>query len=352
VSDLCRLPRLPVAALPGPSRCPDCDRGRHRAQQRSRTWSLLCSSPVPSRWSRRSPSWWPSAFHGGVEVRTPGHRRALLVLAALVAALGPALVPSHRSLAGLIGACSSCRTAVAAQGGAASGGLKAKHARTPSSRAHQPARGGGKNEQRVGFVMAFKACSRGLEVVIIVLTLGATSGKGRSCRAGGRCRTGGGRHRRCAGGPSALRRPRERHEAGRGTDARQLRTFWSGEGLHVSWPGSDLAIVALVASTAQRRGRDNRPSSAPGPRRRRRSSMPESASPESVSLARRALVGFGRFLVGLPHRRTPSCSWRGRGASSPSACSPHRTPQHRGRHPPARGRHRPARGTLRRAARR
>ena len=57
-------------------------------------------------------------------------------------------------------------------------------------------------------------------------------------------------------------------------------TFWSGEGVHVRWPGSDLAVVALVAlygvgawllvhlvSVRRSVGQSDRPAGAPVPRK-------------------------------------------------------------------------------------
>jgi len=67
-------------------------------------------------------------------------------------------------------------------------GLKAKHDEDAIFQEHiSQLEAAGKNEQRVGFVMAFKGVFlEGLEVVIIVLTSAPPRGRS-SCRAGGRC---------------------------------------------------------------------------------------------------------------------------------------------------------------------
>jgi len=76
----------------------------------------------------------------------------------LVAALGRHWSTSHRRLAGPYrGRAPRVRTAVAAQGGAASGGAEGEARRGRIFQEHiSQLEAAGKNEQRVGFVMAFK----------------------------------------------------------------------------------------------------------------------------------------------------------------------------------------------------
>jgi len=145
-------------------------------------------------------------------------------------------------------------------------------------------------------------------VVIIVLTLGATSGKvGLAALAAAAALV-------VVGIVGALVArqlsgvPENAMKMGVGLMLVSFGTFWSGEA-SMCRGRSDLAIVALVAIYGAAAWVATTSSSAPGPRRRRRSSMPESASPGIGSLARRALVGFGRFWWDFLIGDTPSCSW-------------------------------------------
>lgn len=190
-------------------------------------------------------------FTAGWKSALQGAGVALLVLAALVAALGPALVHIPidvlRVLIGgvlLVFGLQWLRKAVLR-----AAGLKAKHDEDAIFQEHiSQLEAAGKNEQRVGFVMAFKGVFlEGLEVVIIVLTLGATSGKvGLAALAAAAALV-------VVGIVGALVArqlsgvPENAMKMGVGLMLVSFGTFWSGEGLHVSWPGSDLAIVALVA---------------------------------------------------------------------------------------------------------
>jgi uncharacterized membrane protein len=190
-------------------------------------------------------------FTAGWKSALQGTGVALLVLAALVAALGPALVHIPidvlRVLIGgvlLVFGLQWLRKAVLR-----AAGLKAKHDEDAIFQEHiSQLEAAGKNEQRVGFVMAFKGVFlEGLEVVIIVLTLGATSGKvGLAALAAAAALV-------VVGIVGALVArqlsgvPENAMKMGVGLMLVSFGTFWSGEGLHVSWPGSDLAIVALVA---------------------------------------------------------------------------------------------------------
>jgi uncharacterized membrane protein len=190
-------------------------------------------------------------FTAGWKSALQGAGVALLVLAALVAALGPALVHIPidvlRVLIGgvlLVFGLQWLRKAVLR-----AAGLKAKHDEDAIFQEHiSQLEAAGKNEQRVGFVMAFKGVFlEGLEVVIIVLTLGATSGKvGLAALAAAAALV-------VVGIVGALVArqlsgvPENAMKMGVGLMLVSFGTFWSGEGLHVSWPGSDLAIVALIA---------------------------------------------------------------------------------------------------------
>ena len=99
-----------------------------------------------------------------------------------------------------------------------------------------------------GFVVAFKGVFlEGLEVVVIVLTLGYDVPPTRGGRAG--------RHRGGGGGRMAgviLARqlssvPENAMKMAVGVMLVSFGSFWAGEGVGVHWPGSDLAIPVLVA---------------------------------------------------------------------------------------------------------
>ena len=96
--------------------------------------------------------------------------------------------------------------------------------------------------------MAFKGVFlEGLEVVVIVITLGTTSHRlGLAAAAAGAaavvvCVAGLVVHRQLSGVPENAMK------MGVGLMLVSFGTFWSAEGVHVTWPGSELAIPVLVA---------------------------------------------------------------------------------------------------------
>ncbi len=177
---------------------------------------------------------------------------ALVVLATLVAALGPALVhyvplSVLRLVVGgllLVFGLQWLRKAVLR-----AGGLKAKHdedaiyAEQVAELSGAPTSG----RDATGFVVAFKGVFlEGLEVVVIVLTLGTTSHRlGLAAVAAGAavvvvCAVGLLVHRQLSGVPENAMK------MGVGLMLVSFGTFWAGEGVHVDWPGSELAIPVLV----------------------------------------------------------------------------------------------------------
>jgi len=191
---------------------------------------------------------WRSALEGvGV---------AIVVLAVLVAALGPTLVHfvplgALRVVIGavlLVFGLQWLRKAVLR-----ASGYKAKHdedaifAKQVSLLSAEGADPQRRARDATAFTVAFKGVFlEGLEVVIIVLTLGSTAhdlGLA-AAAAGGAVVVVGGIGavvaRQLAGVPeNALK-------TAVGLMLVSFGTFWSGEGLHVHWPGSDLAIPVLV----------------------------------------------------------------------------------------------------------
>ena len=187
---------------------------------------------------------WKSAFEG-VFV-------ALVVLAALVAAFGPALVhiplSTLRLIVGgvlLIFGMQWLRKAVLR-----SSGLKAKHdedAIYEETVAELRASGQTVGRDRVAFVMAFKGVFlEGLEVVVTVLTLGTSA------------------HRLGLAATTAAIAlvivaisgivvskqlssvPENAMKMSVGILLVSYGTFWAGEGLKVSWPGNDAFLAFLV----------------------------------------------------------------------------------------------------------
>ena len=101
---------------------------------------------------------------------------------------------------------------------------------------------------KTGFTVAFKGVFlEGLEVVIIVLTLGTASHNiGLAAAAASMAAL------IVAGVGAAVSRqlgnvPENAMKMGVGLMLVSFGTFWSGEGLGMAWPGSDLAIPVLVA---------------------------------------------------------------------------------------------------------
>jgi uncharacterized membrane protein len=188
---------------------------------------------------------WRSAFEGTVT--------AVVVLAALVAAVGPALIHyvplgTLRVVVGgllLVFGLQWLRKSILR-----TAGLKAKHDedtifRDQVAELSEGERGPGRDS--TAFTVAFKGVFlEGLEVVIIVLTLGATD------------------HRLALASLAALAAVVVVGSVG-AVVARQLSgvpenllkaivgvmlvsygTFWTGEGIGVHWPGADIALLVLV----------------------------------------------------------------------------------------------------------
>lgn len=193
-----------------------------------------------------------------------GAAGAVLVLAVLVAALGPALVKVPLSVLRLVigglllvFGLQWLRKAVLR-----SAGLKAKHdedaifaAQVAQLQSSEGVAGSGsqpwwhlRQVDRTGAVVSFKGVFlEGLEVVVIVVTLGSAGHDlGLAAAAGGAAIV-------VVGVVGALVArqlsgvPENAMKMGVGLMLVSFGTFWSGEGVHVHWPGSDLAIVALVA---------------------------------------------------------------------------------------------------------
>lgn len=186
---------------------------------------------------------WKSAFEGvGV---------AVLALAVLVALFGPALTHIPLSVLRIvIGAIllifglQWLRKAILR-----SAGLKAKHdedaifAETVAELENATG-----DRDRLAFVMSFKGVFlEGLEVVVTVLTLGASShrlGLAASTAAVALLLVG------VVGAIVAKQLsgvPENAMKMAVGLMLVSYGTFWTGEGLHITWPGSDAMIVILVA---------------------------------------------------------------------------------------------------------
>jgi uncharacterized membrane protein len=180
---------------------------------------------------------------------------ALVALAALVVVLGPALV-RYVPLAGLrlvvgglllVFGLQWLRKAVLR-----AAGLKAKHdedAIFAKQVEELSAPVGPPGRDSTAFVVAFKGVFlEGLEVIVIVLTLGTTShnlGLAASSAAAAVLVVG-------VVGIIVSRQlsavPENAMKMGVGLMLVSFGTFWAGEGVGVHWPGSDLAIPVLVAA--------------------------------------------------------------------------------------------------------
>ncbi|HEY5108766.1 MAG TPA: hypothetical protein VII96_04075 [Acidimicrobiales bacterium] len=189
---------------------------------------------------------WKSAFEG-VAV-------ALLALAGLVVLFGPALVhyvplSVLRLVVGgllLVFGLQWLRKAVLR-----AAGLKAKHdedaifAEQVAELSEAPPASG---RDATAFSVAFKGVFlEGLEVVVIVITLGTTSHRlGPAAAAAAAAAVvvlivGLIVHRQLSGVPENAMK------MGVGLMLVSFGTFWAAEGVHVNWPGTDLAIPVLVA---------------------------------------------------------------------------------------------------------
>ena len=186
---------------------------------------------------------WRSALRGSLV--------ALLTLAALVAALGPALVhvplDALRLVVGgvlLVFGLQWLRKAVLR-----ASGLKAKHDEDAiyQSTVATLERGAATQRRREAFVLAFKGVFlEGLEVIIIVITLGSSSrrlGLAVLAAAAALVLVG-------AVGVAVARQlskvPENAMKMTVGVLLVSYGTFFSGEGLKVRWPGADTALLLLA----------------------------------------------------------------------------------------------------------
>jgi uncharacterized membrane protein len=190
---------------------------------------------------------WRSALEGTVT--------AVVVLAALVAAVGPALVhyvplATLRVVVGgllLVFGLQWLQKAVLR-----TAGLKAKHDEDAIFRAQvddlSSDRPSASGRDSTAFTVAFKGVFlEGLEVVVIVLTLGATEhrlGLASAAALGAVVVV-------AAVGALVARHlsgvPENALKAIVGVMLVSYGTFWTGEGIGVRWPGRDLALLVLVA---------------------------------------------------------------------------------------------------------
>jgi uncharacterized membrane protein len=193
---------------------------------------------------------WRSALEGVVA--------ALAVLAALVAAIGPALV-RYVPLSGLRVAVGGLLLVFGLQwlrkAVLRAVGLKAKHDEDAIFSEHvaelSTTPGPGVGRDPTAFAVAFKGVFlEGLEVVVIVLTLGAADHRlGLAAAAAGAAVVivaivGALVARQLAGVPENAMKMTV------GVMLVSFGTFWSGEGVGVHWPGSDLALPVLVGGYA------------------------------------------------------------------------------------------------------
>ncbi len=187
---------------------------------------------------------WRSAFEGTVV--------ALVALAALVAAFGPALVHIPLSVLRLVvgGALLIFGMQWLRKAILRSSGLKAMHdedAIYKETVAELEAINARPDRDRIAFVMAFKGVFlEGLEVVITVLTLGTSAHRlGLAVITAGVAIV-------LVGVTGAIvakqlsHVPENAMKMGVGILLVSYGTFWVGEGLKVTWPGNDGALLALV----------------------------------------------------------------------------------------------------------
>ncbi len=191
---------------------------------------------------------WRSALEGSAV--------AVVLLAAIVAAAGPALVhyvPIFllRLVVGallLVLGLQWLRKAVLRSGGVkAMKDENAIYSREVARLSSIPKSGAGRDA--TGFVIAFKGVFlEGMEVVLIVLTLGASSGRLALAAIAAVAAI-------VVIGAIGLVVARQLSEVpentlkmGVGVMLVSFGTFWSGEGAGVHWPGSDLSILGLIAA--------------------------------------------------------------------------------------------------------
>ncbi len=190
----------------------------------------------------------------GYRTALSGAAAALVALGVPVAALGPALVRyvplgTLRLVVGgllLVFGLQWLRKALLR-----SAGLKAMHDEDAIFRREVEAlriAGARPRRDRTGFVVAFKGVLlEGLEVVVIVVTLGSASHDlGQAAAAAGAAAA-----VVAVAGLAVARQlsavPENAMKLGVGLMLVSFGTFWSGEGVGVRWPGSDLSIPLLVA---------------------------------------------------------------------------------------------------------
>jgi uncharacterized membrane protein len=187
---------------------------------------------------------WRSAFEGVAA--------ALIALAALVAAFGPALVHVPLSVLRLIvgGVLLIFGMQWLRKAVLRSSGLKAKHdedAIYNETVAELENVQSGTNRDRIAFVMAFKGVFlEGLEVVITVLTLGTSAHRlGLAATVAGIAVV----LVAIVGAVVAKqlsRVPENAMKMSVGVLLVTYGTFWVGEGLKVRWPGNDTFLLAFV----------------------------------------------------------------------------------------------------------
>ena len=195
-----------------------------------------------------------SGFTRGWRSTLEGAAAALLCLAALVAAFGPALV-HYVPLAVLRLVVGSLLLVLGLQwlrkAILRASGHKAKHDedaiyQREVARLSLAPRGPGRDT--TGFVISFKGVFlEGMEVVMVVLTLGLSSGRlavatvSALVAVAAVAAVGAVVARRLAGVPENAMK------MGVGLMLVSFGTFWGGEGAGISWPGADGAILALLA---------------------------------------------------------------------------------------------------------
>ncbi|NNM97310.1 MAG: hypothetical protein HKL89_06875 [Candidatus Dormibacteraeota bacterium] len=196
-----------------------------------------------------------AGFTRGWRSALEGSAVALLCLAIVVAALGPALVhyvPLNvlrlvvGSLLLVLGLQWLRKALLRASGYKAKHDEDAIYRREVERLSSQPRTGSGRDA--TGFVISFKGVFlEGMEVVMIVLTLGLSSGhlEIATIAAAAAVIAVGGIGLAVARQLSEV--PENAMKLGVGLMLVTFGTFWSGEGAGVRWPGSDLALLVLLA---------------------------------------------------------------------------------------------------------
>jgi uncharacterized membrane protein len=186
-----------------------------------------------------------------------GSAAALVVLAAATAALGPALeripIDDLRLVVGtlvLVFGLQWLRKAILREAGVLSMHDEEAAFEREVARAREAGRERGPLD-RYSWTLAFKSVLlEGLEVVFIVLTLGANQGSIPLAATGAAVAA-------VAVGAAAVfvrgplsRVPENALKFGVGVMLTAFGTFWAAEGAGAEWPGGDAALLALVAVTA------------------------------------------------------------------------------------------------------